>query len=679
MSTIVGDISSSVPGPPASGPAAQFLGQSAGFASALATAQGLTNSSQGSAHGVPPAGPAATGANVPGGANASAGRVGNVARVASISTSVSGKKLVNSAPAGAANLGAAANPVVPGVVVPVISSLSSPVTLPAPLPASRPDGGVVSNGNTAAANVADQTAAVSSGSTFGDRWTNAVTPGQSLDLVNGPAVALQSATSANASTTIPGEFASGITPSSVPGASGLLSVNASDPSNVVGIAAGASKGAAFADQFAPALAGPGSGLDPQTNSSNAAGADAAPGLLASAAAANGNPSAETAASNAATAATLFNLPAQAGAMSAVLSGQVPASSILALTLPGANGKPAVPVAAARASTLVTNPIARTEQGGTAASVALSASPSAGSASDPSAIGSQTPFAVFFAASGTESAAGTLPKMMLPPNGAAPPANQTSLGAAAAAKSTTAAGGVGQPASAQNNKGASAGAGSPAPITPTQPTIAISAASAQPNLGQTNPGQSVGAQGPTSAASGGIAVQAAVVENALPKNNLPNLASSGGPVVAQPAEMPAMPAAGPVQMAQLVSQAGQSEMRIGMNTTAFGSVEVRTVVHANDVGLVIGSEKGDLRTLLANELPAITSSLQQQNLRLNSVSYMQSFAFSNNFSGGGGSQPRSFVPPAAPGYAAPVAAADDPAESASMAAFVGGSSSLSILA
>jgi flagellar hook-length control protein FliK len=133
------------------------------------------------------------------------------------------------------------------------------------------------------------------------------------------------------------------------------------------------------------------------------------------------------------------------------------------------------------------------------------------------------------------------------------------------------------------------------------------------------------------------------------------------------------------MAQLVSQAGQSEMRIGMNTSAFGSVEVRTVVHAGDVGLVIGSEKGDLRTALVNEMPAITSSLQQQNLRLNSVSYMQGFAFSNDFSGGGGSQQRSFIPNPAPSYASAAGAADVPAESAPMAAFVSGANSLSILA
>jgi flagellar hook-length control protein FliK len=93
------------------------------------------------------------------------------------------------------------------------------------------------------------------------------------------------------------------------------------------------------------------------------------------------------------------------------------------------------------------------------------------------------------------------------------------------------------------------------------------------------------------------------------------------------------------MAQMVSKAGQSEMRIGLNTSAFGSVEVRTTVHANDVGVVIGSEKGDLHALLANEIPGIANSLQQQNLRLSQVNFQQGAAFSGNQFSGGGSQAR----------------------------------------
>jgi flagellar hook-length control protein FliK len=96
------------------------------------------------------------------------------------------------------------------------------------------------------------------------------------------------------------------------------------------------------------------------------------------------------------------------------------------------------------------------------------------------------------------------------------------------------------------------------------------------------------------------------------------------------------------MALMVSKAAQSEMRIGMNTSAFGNVEVRTVVHANEVGVLIGSEKGDLRSLLSTELPGIANTLQQQNLRLNQVNFHQGFAFSNNQSSAGDSHPRSFT-------------------------------------
>lgn len=110
-----------------------------------------------------------------------------------------------------------------------------------------------------------------------------------------------------------------------------------------------------------------------------------------------------------------------------------------------------------------------------------------------------------------------------------------------------------------------------------------------------------------------------------------------------AEAPTATAASPLQVAQVASKAGQSEMRIGLTTAEFGSVEVRTTVHSNDVGVQIASEKGDLRSLLAPELPGIASTLQQQDLRLGQVSFhQQGFAFAGNSSfSGGNSQPRSF--------------------------------------
>jgi hypothetical protein len=147
-----------------------------------------------------------------------------------------------------------------------------------------------------------------------------------------------------------------------------------------------------------------------------------------------------------------------------------------------------------------------------------------------------------------------------------------------------------------------------------------------------------------------------------------------------ADLPVRPSTGPVQMAQMVNQAAQSEMRIGINTAAFGNVEVRTIVHANDVGVQIGSEKGDLRSLLANELPGIATSLQQQDLRLNQVNFHQTgFAFSNQMSSGGDAQPRSFScrPRAAATQPADLFRAESTEPSATSSA--GGAAGLSILA
>jgi hypothetical protein len=130
---------------------------------------------------------------------------------------------------------------------------------------------------------------------------------------------------------------------------------------------------------------------------------------------------------------------------------------------------------------------------------------------------------------------------------------------------------------------------------------------------------------------------------------------------------------------MMNRVGQSEMRIGMNTSAFGAVDVRTVVHASDVGLVIGSEKGDLRGMMSNEMPGISNSLQQQNLRLNSVSFMQGFASpgNGNSSGGGDSQQRFFAQGGSSNSRLPEPI-DDSVESTSTSKY-GSSGGLSILA
>jgi hypothetical protein len=307
------------------------------------------------------------------------------------------------------------------------------------------------------------------------------------------------------------------------------------------------------------------------------------------------------------------------------------------------------------------------------------------------VAGQTPFSVFFSSAGpgTEAAASTLPKMILPATSATmhngymsatetPSASVPSGGAQAVSSP----GNVGPNSAPQPSKdplaasqSGSGAAGQPLHGNAEQGASNIPAAASQP------------AAPPAPLAPTAVAVPPSGGQPALPADSLPSPQpppgnAAGGAANLTPAAPPAPSAVpGPVQVAQLVNRLGQSEMRIGMNTSAFGGIEVRTVVHANDVGLIIGSEKGDLRGLLSNEMPAITNTLQQQNLRLNSVSFMQGFASSSNASGGGASQQqRSFVPaPTAANAVSSEAAVDNAVETLPAMAYSGGGGGLSILA
>jgi len=236
------------------------------------------------------------------------------------------------------------------------------------------------------------------------------------------------------------------------------------------------------------------------------------------------------------------------------------------------------------------------------------------------------------ASATQSWAG-----ISPANGRANPASSPSSGAVSPTNSAPSV----TSDKASSGNGANGNAADQSPHK-NSPAAAADAAEAQAALPQTPtaPAPAGGAAGPPAPQNSSLPMPSASANKAdasgsATTTNLPQNAASA-------AQSPATPATGPVQMAQIVSKAAQSEMRIEMNTAAFGGVEVRTTVHANDVGVVIGSERGDLRSLLSTELPGIAQSLQQQNLRLNQVNFHQSFAFSNNLSSGGDSQPRSFA-------------------------------------
>jgi hypothetical protein len=81
-----------------------------------------------------------------------------------------------------------------------------------------------------------------------------------------------------------------------------------------------------------------------------------------------------------------------------------------------------------------------------------------------------------------------------------------------------------------------------------------------------------------------------------------------------------PATGMIRDAHFVDGSRQAEVHIGLRTTAFGSVEVHAVIRDSQVGLSIGSERGDLRHLLSTEVPGIEGRLQRHDLQLDSVKF-----------------------------------------------------------
>ena len=261
------------------------------------------------------------------------------------------------------------------------------------------------------------------------------------------------------------------------------------------------------------------------------------------------------------------------------------------------------------------------------------------------VGSQTPFSIFFSDSSTvtASAASALTRAIVPgatdsnmgvalPNGnlAVTTDAQPQSSASAMASKVSAAGSTKAQASAAapDAETARAPGGEPVPVIDASPADIPHAVAGAPPA-PTSPPPTIGSESLPGQPS---------TRQAKEPTGLPSSAASLPRPVVEAAHTEI------AQLAQIVSRATQAEMRIGLQTSAFGNVEVRTVVRTSDVGLVIGSEKGDLHSLLVNELPAVASNLQQQNLRLASVSFASGFAFSNNSGSGANPQERPFAPP-----------------------------------
>jgi len=287
-------------------------------------------------------------------------------------------------------------------------------------------------------------------------------------------------------------------------------------------------------------------------------------------------------------------------------------------------------------------------------------PSSESAADDSPLAGQTPFSVFFSSPGpgTEAAAATLPKVVVPVTNEAV-RNASTVGVQASSASSQ--GAAPENLSSSSASGAAKNAQSMGSSVASQASSVIhgsaevasgagSATATQNSAAAIVPAATVSSSVTSLPSSIALPQPASQIPQSPQSENAPE--GSAPSVVPPPPTLVATPP-GPVQVAQMANRVGQSEMRIGMNTSSFGSVEVRTVVHASDVGLTIGSERGDLRGLMTSEIPALSNSLQQQNLRLNSVHFMQGQGFSNpSFSGGSAQQQRSFnSAPQSPQYGA----------------------------
>jgi hypothetical protein len=164
-----------------------------------------------------------------------------------------------------------------------------------------------------------------------------------------------------------------------------------------------------------------------------------------------------------------------------------------------------------------------------------------------------------------------------------------------------------------------------------PSVALSAMAGRPSAGE-QPGSAL--------ATANVLAQVSPVANQDSGSRIVGVPAAERP--SPTANLPTpLPTAGVVETARLVAGASQSEMHIGLRTQAFGSVEVHTVVRDSQVGLTVGSERGDLRALLATEFSGLQTAFRQQDLRFDNIRFLETSASTTaGFSGGADSQARS---------------------------------------
>jgi len=74
----------------------------------------------------------------------------------------------------------------------------------------------------------------------------------------------------------------------------------------------------------------------------------------------------------------------------------------------------------------------------------------------------------------------------------------------------------------------------------------------------------------------------------------------------------------IQSARVLERMGQAEMRLGLNSNSFGSIELHTSVIQDRVGASIATSHTELRAAMMAEMPSLERAIAQHQLRLDSV-------------------------------------------------------------
>jgi hypothetical protein len=105
---------------------------------------------------------------------------------------------------------------------------------------------------------------------------------------------------------------------------------------------------------------------------------------------------------------------------------------------------------------------------------------------------------------------------------------------------------------------------------------------------------------------------AILSQAQPAGNVSASTDQAGktsaPAAATPASVPVPETAPVINTAKLIQSMGQSEMRVGMNSTEFGNISIRTSSTRDVISAQISLDHGDLAKALAVHLPEMQAKL-----------------------------------------------------------------------